>query len=134
MAEVLAVGISHYPPLTGSDDRMSYILKRMLQNPRLPEKYRHPEGWPAPMRDEWGTDEGTASAVVHRQRLVGELRKVRAALDAFRPDFVVIWGDDQLIEIAGRVEGHEPDQCARLLGDHDRRVRHQLAAPALAPP
>jgi hypothetical protein len=95
MAEVLAVGISHYPPLTGSDDRMSYILKRMLQNPRLPEKYKHPEGWPAPMRAEWGADEGTASAIVHRQRLVVELRKVRAALDAFRPDFVVIWGDDQ---------------------------------------
>lgn len=95
MAEVLAVGISHYPPLTGSDERMSYILKRMLKNPRLPEKLKHPEGWPAAMRAEWGADEGTTSAAVHRQALVAELRKVRAALDAFRPDFVVIWGDDQ---------------------------------------
>ena len=37
MAEILALGISHYPPLTGPDERMSWILKRMLQNPHLPE-------------------------------------------------------------------------------------------------
>jgi hypothetical protein len=95
MAEVLAIGISHYPPLIGPDARMAYILKRMLQNPRLPEQFRSPEGWPAPMRTEWGSDDGAASAAIHRQKLVVEFRKVRAALDAFKPDFVLIWGDDQ---------------------------------------
>ena len=40
MAEILALGISHYPPLHGHDDRMAWILKRMLQNPKLPQELR----------------------------------------------------------------------------------------------
>jgi hypothetical protein len=44
MAEILALGISHYPPLTGRDDRMSAILRRMMQNPKLPAHLRTPEG------------------------------------------------------------------------------------------
>lgn len=95
MADILALGISHYPPLIGPDSRMAAILRRMLQNPRLPEALRTPAGWPAPMRAEWGGDEGAASAALHRQKLVDEFRKVRAALDVFNPDFVLIWGDDQ---------------------------------------
>src|SRR5271167_3256829 len=92
MGEILAVGITHYPPLAGSDETMSWILKRMLQNPRLPEQYRTPGGWPAAMREEWGNDEGTAAAKRHRERHVTWLHKVRSALDAFKPDFIVIWG------------------------------------------
>ncbi|MBS0220455.1 MAG: extradiol ring-cleavage dioxygenase [Proteobacteria bacterium] len=95
MAEILALGISHYPPLIGSDERMAYILKRMLQNPRLPSALRNAGNWPEAARAEWGKDEGASSAAIHRGKLVTELRKVRAALDAFRPDFVLIWGDDQ---------------------------------------
>jgi hypothetical protein len=95
MAEILALGISHYPPLAGTDERMSWILKRMLQNPKLPAALRTPDGWPEAMRAEWGTDEGTASATRHRADLVGWLEKTRAALDAFAPDFILMWGDDQ---------------------------------------
>jgi hypothetical protein len=95
MAEILVLGISHYPPLTGTDERMAAILKRMLQNPKLPAHLRTPDGWPAEMRAEWGSDEGTASATRHRAALVGWMEKTRAALDDFRPDLVLIWGDDQ---------------------------------------
>ena len=95
MAEILALGISHYPPLAGTDERMSWILKRMLQNPKLPAALRTPAGWPEPMRAEWGNDEGTSSAVRHRADLVGWMDKTRAALDAFAPDFILMWGDDQ---------------------------------------
>ena len=95
MAEILALGISHYPPLHGHDDRMSWILKRMLQNPKLPQELRTPAGWPEAMRAEWGNDEGASSAARHRADLVGWMDKTRAALDAFKPDFVLIWGDDQ---------------------------------------
>jgi hypothetical protein len=95
MAEILALGISHYPPLHGSDERMSSILKRMLQNPRLPEALRTPAGWPDDMRAEWGNDEGVSSATRHRAELVGWLDRTRAALDAFYPDFILMWGDDQ---------------------------------------
>ena len=95
MAEILALGISHYPPLTGHDNRMARILRRMMQNPDLPANLRTPEGWPEAMRAEWGDDEGTASAARHRADLVGWMQQTRAALDAFDPDFVLIWGDDQ---------------------------------------
>ena len=47
------------------------------------------------MRAEWGNDEGVSSAARHREKLVGWLSKTRAALDAFKPDFVLMWGDDQ---------------------------------------
>jgi len=95
MADILALGISHYPPLHGPDERMSWILKRMLQNPKLPENLRTPDGWPAPMRAEWGNDQGVSSAARHRADLVAWFDKARAALDAFNPDFILIWGDDQ---------------------------------------
>ena len=87
MAEILVLGISHYPPLSGRDDRMSAILRRMMQNPKLPADLRTPEGWPAEMRAEWGDDQGTASAARHRADLVGWMEKTRAALDDFNPDF-----------------------------------------------
>src|SRR5438067_6105882 len=95
MAEILALGISHYPPLAGPDARMAFILKAMLKNPKLPAKLRDPSGWPAAMRAEWGEDEGEGSARRHREALVAALMKTRQALDAFDPDFVLIWGDDQ---------------------------------------
>ena len=57
MAEILALGISHYPPLAGPDARMAFILKAMLKNPKLPAKLRDPSGWPQAMRAEWGDDE-----------------------------------------------------------------------------
>ncbi len=95
MGEILALGIAHYPPLAGRDGVMSWILKRMLENPHLPERYRHSENWPDAMREEWGTDQGLASARRHRERLVRSLRRTRARIDEFNPDVVVVWGDDQ---------------------------------------
>ena len=95
MGEILALGVTHYPPLIGHDENMSRILRRMLENPDLPEELRGPEGWPAPMREEWSDDQGAAAAGRHRAELVGWLGRVRAALDDFAPDFVLIWGDDQ---------------------------------------
>jgi hypothetical protein len=74
---------------------MSGILKLMLQNPHLPAELRDPANWPDEMRAEWGNDEGTSAAIDHRERLVGAFNKVRDALDAFKPDFILIWGDDQ---------------------------------------
>src|SRR5262245_55571029 len=70
MAEILVVGITHYPPLAGSDDKMAWILKLMLQNPRLPERLRRPDGWPKAMQNEWGNDEGVNAAWRHRERLL----------------------------------------------------------------
>ncbi len=95
MAEILGLGLSHYPPLNGQDARMVGALRAVLKDPGLPEQYRTPAGWPEGMRREWGDDEGVSAAGVHRDKLVTEFRKLRAELDAFKPDWVLIWGDDQ---------------------------------------
>jgi hypothetical protein len=95
MGEILGLGMTHYPPLTGLDQNMASILRRVLQDPGLPERYRDPASWPAPMRREYGDDGGTASAAGHREALLGQFRQARRTLDEFRPDVVIIWGDDQ---------------------------------------
>ena len=53
------------------------------------------DNWPKAMRVEWGDDEGLAAARAHRAVVVDAFRRLRAELDAFQPDFVLIWGDDQ---------------------------------------
>jgi hypothetical protein len=95
MADILALGLSHYPMLANPDERMSMLHKLMLKNPDLDESLRDVKNWPPEMQAEWGDDEGTAAAARHRAALVGWLKQVRAALDEFNPDFVLIWGDDQ---------------------------------------
>jgi hypothetical protein len=95
MGEILGLGLTHYPPLIGRDEHMADILRMILLDPGLPERYRDPAGWPEPMRREYGADGGTASAAAHRHTLVRHLRRMRRTLDEFRPDLVVIWGDDQ---------------------------------------
>jgi hypothetical protein len=95
MGEILVAGISHYPPLAGSDASMAWILTRMLKNPKLPEELRTPAGWPEAMRAEWGADNSLSAAKAHRQALLGPMRRIRAEIERFRPDFIVVWGDDQ---------------------------------------
>ncbi|MBW7945332.1 MAG: extradiol ring-cleavage dioxygenase [Sphingomonadaceae bacterium] len=95
MGEVLGLGVTHYPPLSGCDADMANILKGRLQDPDVPAHEKDPANWPAEMRAEWGDDEGLAGAARHRAAMLHGLRKAREALDAFNPDFVIIWGDDQ---------------------------------------
>jgi hypothetical protein len=47
------------------------------------------------MREELGDDEGKAAAAAHRAALLDGMKRVRNELDNFKPDFLVIWGDDQ---------------------------------------
>src|SRR5262249_55332949 len=95
MGAILGLGVTHVPLLAGRDEDMARILRRVLQDPALPEQYRRPAGWPAAMREEWGDDEGLGAARRHREALVSRFRRARRVLDDFAPDFVVVWGDDQ---------------------------------------
>ena len=40
MGEILGLGMTHYPPLTGHDRDMANILRTVLRDPGLPERYR----------------------------------------------------------------------------------------------
>src|SRR5262245_50225245 len=95
MAEILGLGMTHYPPLAGRDENMMGILKGTLRDPAIPPELKEPSNWPPRMREEYGNDQGKAAAVGHREELLEGMARIRAALDAFKPDFVLIWGDDQ---------------------------------------
>lgn len=114
MAEFLGLGMTHYPPLAGTDERMAGLLRHALTDPDIPAAEKDPAGWPDRMREEWGDDQGTASAPGHRAALVAGLSRVRAALDEFAPDVVVVWGDDQYENFREEVV---PPFCVLAYGD-----------------
>ena len=95
MAEILGVGLTHSPSLIKPDTELDFSITRSLRNPQLPAELKIPTNWPEPMRIEYGEDEGLGAAQRARTRLVNGFRKLRAEIDAFQPDFVLIWGDDQ---------------------------------------
>ena len=95
MAGMLGLGLTHYPMLAGADTHMADLLKGTLRDPDIPEQHKDPAAWPDLMRREWGDDQGTAAAARHRAELRAGLDRVREELDAFRPDVLVVWGDDQ---------------------------------------
>src|SRR4029079_14225810 len=95
MAEILGLGMTHYPPLAGRDENMMGIVEGNLRAPAIPAELKDPANWPPKMREEYGTDQGKTAAANHRQALVDGLDKIREALVTFKRDFVLIWGDDQ---------------------------------------
>ena len=94
MGQILGLGITHYPNLA-SKLNMSWRTKKALEDESVPARLRSVERWHPTMREQWGSDFGHAHSDRHRQDMIDEFRKIRAELDAFKPDFVLIWGDDQ---------------------------------------
>src|SRR2546422_6160818 len=95
MGEILGLGLSHYPGFIYPDEQMSMRVKQTITSAKVPERLKDPKNWPAPIQTEWSSDEGSAFATRHRKQFVDGVRKARAALDDFRPDLIVIFGDDQ---------------------------------------
>lgn len=95
MAEILALGLSHFPGLADTDAMMTGFIPAMLRNPNVPPELRDLAQWPEPMRLEWGDDAAHSAAAAHRLVLAEWMRRTRTALDAFAPDLVVMFGDDQ---------------------------------------
>ncbi len=95
MAEILGIGVSHYPPFSGTDENMADVFRNRLRDPGLPKEKLDPAAWPEELRTEFADDEGLASAKIHRESMVEGFRKCMAAIRDFNPDFCIIWGDDQ---------------------------------------
>jgi hypothetical protein len=95
MGELLGLGVTHYPPLAGTDENMADLVYVNLDDPAMPARLQDPQAWPERLRAELGDDRGQAAAREHRREMRVALRTVRAALDQFEPDAVLIWGDDQ---------------------------------------
>jgi hypothetical protein len=95
MGEILGLGISHWPRLGQKNEELAIWLRRTLKDPDIPDSWKDPANWPARMREEWSDDDGVSHAQEHRDSMASGLREVRKALDKFKPDAIVVWGDDQ---------------------------------------
>jgi catalytic LigB subunit of aromatic ring-opening dioxygenase len=93
MAEILGLGISHYPPLSGLDKDMANAHRARLNDPHIPATAKDPNTWSQLAQREWA--DPVAAAAFHRAAMRRGISRVRQALDEFAPDFVLIWGDDQ---------------------------------------
>ncbi len=131
MAEILGLGMTHYPGLYRHESDMTATLHRTLNGKRTPAHLKDPANWPAPMREEFGNDNGAASARVHRERCFAATRIVRQRLDAFRPDLVVIFGDDQYENF---VEDIVPPFCIYIVDEMQSRPFDIPAATSLPRP
>ena len=95
MGEILGIGLSHYPGLIQPDEGRNHQLTRALNSGRLTPEQTDPANWPEAARREYGGDKGYSAHKEVRARLRAGFNVQREALDAFNPDFVLIWGDDQ---------------------------------------
>lgn len=93
MAEILGLGVSHYPPLSGLDADMANAHRGRMNDPDIPAFAKDPTSWSELAQREWADPEAAAAA--HRAGMRRGLSRVRKALEEFEPDFVIIWGDDQ---------------------------------------
>jgi Catalytic LigB subunit of aromatic ring-opening dioxygenase len=118
MAEILGLGLTHYPGLHMLDEDMPVFLRRTLSGKRIPERARDPQNWPQEMRAEWADDEGAAAGRAHRERCFAAIRTLRSRLDAFLPDLLVIFGDDQYENF---VEDIVPPFCIYAVDEMESR-------------
>jgi hypothetical protein len=96
MGEILGLGFSHYPGPAVPPEFWPRHLSTQVERGRIPrELFLDRSRWPLEMQSEWGSDEGQTAAHKHHERLVAGYRKLRAELDAFAPDLILMWGDDQ---------------------------------------
>lgn len=95
MAEILGLGTTHAPTLWRIPEEMTLSLRRTLGGRKLAPRIRDPANWPEGMRAEWSDDQDAAAGREYNRRVFAATRELRARLDAFKPDLVVIYGDDQ---------------------------------------
>jgi len=96
MGEILGIGCPHGPHLRFTDETMANNYFRInLRNKKTPAFWKDPQNWPAKMREEWGEDEGVTAAAGHRKAVLDGFKAAREAIDDFKPDFILIFGDDQ---------------------------------------
>ena len=95
MGEIFIGGMTEFPFVRYKDpDAMAQMLRARLGSHELPEQFREPKNWPESMQVEWSSDEGHAVAVQHRARLIDGFRAVRAELNEFKPDAVLVINEE----------------------------------------
>src|SRR5215469_10025586 len=95
MAEILGLGCTHRPVMLRRDEDWTAMMRTSLADPDMPAAFKDPANWPAPLREELGNDWGAAAAGRARQVYRRHFAEARHAIDAFKPDLVIMFGDDQ---------------------------------------
>lgn len=101
MGEILGIGTTHAPQLMFAGDaknmpgKLPAYMNRALERGAVPANWTDSKNWPEPLRNEWGEDEAASFGIQHRVQLLNAFHKIRDALDDFKPDLVLIYGDDQ---------------------------------------
>jgi len=62
MADILGIGLTHYPLLLGRDEYMAALLKTSMKDPDIPTDVKDPANWSELGKREWSDDGGTAAA------------------------------------------------------------------------
>src|SRR5690349_23527395 len=88
MAEILGLGTTHAPTVCKVPEDATNSLRRTLAGKKLPPHLRDPRNWPEPMQAEWADDKGAAAGREYTRRCFEATRRLRARLDAFKPDLV----------------------------------------------
>jgi hypothetical protein len=95
MGEILGIGCTHRPVMLRPNENWTSMMKASLEDPDMPAEMKNPASWPQKLRAELGNDWGAATAARYREVYREHFAEARRALDAFRPDVIVMWGDDQ---------------------------------------
>jgi hypothetical protein len=95
MSEILGLTLAHFPYLRLKHYHMASVLtgnmgRGWVDKPHL----KDPTNWPRQMQEEWGDDQGVTTGKVAQEHEIDQFRKVRAALDEFNPDLIVIFYRD----------------------------------------
>jgi hypothetical protein len=95
MAEILGLGCTHRPVMLRRDEDWTAMMRASLDDPDMPAEMKDPAHWPASLRAELGDDFGAAAAGRARPVYRRHFAETRRVLDEFKPDVVVMFGDDQ---------------------------------------
>jgi hypothetical protein len=113
---VLGIGMTHYPMIITTDENMASLLRGTLKDPDIPAEAADPRNWPELGQREWSDDFGAAAAASHRAALREGFGRIRAELDEFEPDVLLVWGDDQYENFREEVV---PSFCVLAYDDSD---------------
>jgi hypothetical protein len=92
MAEILGITIADFPFLRMKPHNMPGVVAGNIGRGWVDKPYlKDPNNWPEEMRTLWAADQGLAAGTAAQELQIEQFRKVRAALDDFAPDFIVIF-------------------------------------------
>src|SRR5271166_3007272 len=91
MAEILGLGVTHWPTLCMPNEGLTGVFKTTLRAPNVEAARKDPVNWPAELIAELGNDDGLSAANRCGERFGNDFRAIRKILNDFNPDLVVVW-------------------------------------------